>query len=49
MKYSSVFMSTRLWLSLYIRVNLFLFLLVSNVSHFRSDIMSVTLAVLLKF
>ena len=48
-KCSSVFMSTRLWLSLYIKVNLFFFRLVSNVSHFRSDNMSVTLAVLVKF
>ena len=48
-KCSSVFMSTRLWLSLYIKVNLFFFRLVSNVSHFRSENMSVTLAVLLKF
>ena len=48
-KCPSVFMSTRLWLSLYIRVNLLFFRLVSNVSHFRSDNMSVTLAVLLKF
>ena len=48
-KCSSVFMSTRLWLSLYIKVNLFFFRLVSNVSHFRSDNMSVTLAVLEKF
>ena len=45
----SVLMSNRLWLSLHIRVNLFFFLLVSNVSHFRSDNMSFTLAVLLKF
>ena len=44
-KCSSVFMSTRLWLSLYIKVNLFFFRLVSNVSHFRSDNISVTLAV----
>ena len=46
-KCSSVDMSTRL--SLYIRVNLFFFRLVTNVSQFRSDNMSVTLAVLLKF
>ena len=47
-KCSSVLMSTRLWLSLYNRVKLFFFLLVSNVSHLRSNNMSVTLAVLLK-
>ena len=48
-KCRSVLMSIRLWLSLYIRVNLFFSLLVSNVSHFRSENMPVTLAVLLKF
>ena len=48
-KCRSVLISIRLWLSLYIRVNLFFSLLVSNVSHFRSENMPVTLAVLLKF
>ena len=45
----SVLISTRLWLSLYVSVNLFFFLLISKVSHSSSLSISVMLAVRLNF